>query len=270
MKVKILFLMVMTLMSFMIAGCNGTSQNNASSNQSNDKIIIGIDEEFPPFGFKDDNGDIVGFDVEMAKETMHRMGREVEFKPIDWDNKENELNTNAIDMIWNGLEITEDRKQYMIFSKPYMYSGFIVFARSDNADTITNKSSLVGLNVGIQGGSSAEMYINNDNELRSHIKNLKLYKDNSAMINALLNGEIDAMIADETNGLYYIFKNNLGDKIEALNISIGEEGKLAIGFRKKDISLLQEVQNALDEVIKDGTAERISKRWFGKDMIVHN
>ena len=267
MKIKILFLVLMAMMSIIFGGCNEQSANPANDN----KIVIGIDEEFPPFGFKADNGDILGFDVELAKETMRRMGREVEFKPIDWDNKENELNSRNIDMIWNGLEITDECRQEMLFSNPYMYSGFIVFVRhSNNSEQINSKNKLSGLIVGIQSGSSAEMYINNDNELKTNIKGLELYRDNKIMFEDLINGKIDAVIADETNGRYYILKNYLEDKIDALNIPIGDKGKIAIGFRKKDINLLKDVQRAFDEIIKDGTAGNISKRWFGKDLIIHN
>lgn len=268
MKVKILFLIFMiSVLSIIGVGCGGDS-SNVTGDSGNHKLVIGFDENFPPFGFIDESGNVQGFDIDLAKETMRRLGRSVEFKSIDWSDKEEKLSSGEIDMIWNGLEITDERREDMMFSKPYMHSGFIVFVRhSHQGSAITDKTKLIGLNVGIQKGSSAEMYLNEDEDLRSTIKDLKRYDDGLVAFTDLQERKIDAVICDEINGRYYIFKNDLQNKVDALDIQIGDKGGLAVGFRKTDIVLRNNVQKMLDDIIKDGTATKISEQWFGKNLI---
>ncbi|MBR2180165.1 MAG: amino acid ABC transporter substrate-binding protein [Selenomonadaceae bacterium] len=270
MKYRVIIMIFAVVMLLIGAGCGEQSQNNINTNSTaKGKIIIGFDENFPPFGFKDEAGNIVGFDIDLAKETMKRLGREVEFKPIDWSNKENELNSGSIDIIWNGLEIIGDRERYILFSKPYMKSGQIVFVHHSNQlSLITNKSKLAGSIIGVQADSTAETHLNLDNELRYTLKELRRYSDNAMAFNDLAERKIDAVIADEINGRYYVFRNGIDNKIDALDVPIGEMGEIAIGFRKDDTALCNEVQQAFDSMVKDGTAKRISKKWFGKDLIL--
>ncbi len=267
---KILYLLMIAMM-ILTTGCGDQNQKGGDSNSNAKKLIVGFDENFPPFGFKDQNGEFVGFDIDLAKATMKEMGREVEFKPIDWDTKEDDLSAGRIDMIWNGLEITDDREKSMLFSKPYMYSGFIVFVcHSENSKDIKNKDQLAGFTVGIQSGSTVEMYVEHDVALKSNVKEIKFYKENNEIFKEMLEGKVDALIADETYGNYYIIQNHLEDKIDALNLTIGAKGKIAIGFRKQDIKLFTEVQTAFDKILKDGTAEKISDKWFGKNLLIKN
>ena len=84
------------------------------------KIVVGLDDNFPPMGFRDEKGQLVGFDIDLAKEAAKRLGVEVEFKPIDWNAKEAELTGKRVDALWNGLTITEERKKNNAFTAPYM------------------------------------------------------------------------------------------------------------------------------------------------------
>ena len=109
----------------LLVGCGGgnTAKKEAAAPAKKElpkKIVVGLDDNFPPMGFKDKDNKIVGFDIDMAKEAAKRLGITVEFKPIDWSTKEAELKSGRIDCIWNGLNITEDRKKNMLFSNPYM------------------------------------------------------------------------------------------------------------------------------------------------------
>ena len=172
-------------------------------------------------------------------------------------------------MIWNGLEVIKERRQYMLFSNPYMSSGQIAFVSHTNrSGEITSKSKLAGLVIGVQKDSTAEMYLNLDNELRFTLKELVTYDDTKTAFNDLASRKIDAVIGDEINGRYYIFKNGLENKIDALDIQIGDKGDIAVGFRKDDIALCKEVQRAFDSMVEDGTAKRISEKWFGKELII--
>ncbi|MBR1729697.1 MAG: amino acid ABC transporter substrate-binding protein [Selenomonadaceae bacterium] len=267
MKIKILFMIMVFMLSIFSGGCG---EQSAKDNEPQKKVVVGLDESFPPFGFKDDSGKFVGFDIDLAKETMKRLNYEVEFKAIDWANKQQELDSGNIDMIWNGLEITDERKENILFTKPYLNSGLIVFTLKNRQEKIIDKNSLVGKIIGLQKDSTGEMHLNNDENLKNSLQEIKLYADAPNALEDLKNGKIDAAICDEMNGIYYIFQHNLKNDIEVTNIFIGEKGDIAVGFRKNDTALRDEVQKTLDEMIKDGTAKKISEQWFGEDLIIKN
>ena len=256
------------ILVLILNGCGEEAMNEKKPDEGK-KVIIGVDINFPPYTFKGENGEIVGFDVDLAKETMRRLNRSIEFKEIDWSRKHIELQEKHIDMIWSGLDINEQRKEVMSFMKPYLTSGQIIFInRSINKSQITDKSKLAGMVVGIQKDTSAETHINEDNNLKYTIKELRLYDDYPTAFTDLAKRDIDAVICDEINGRYFIFKNNLKNKINALDIYIGEKDMVSVGFRKDDVTFREEVQKTFNEMIEDGTAQRISERWFGNNLII--
>ena len=100
---KLLSIILSATMLLGVVGC-GSANNNAETTASTDKIIVGLDDQFPPMGFRDDKNELVGFDIDLAKAAAEKMGCKIEFQPIDWDSKEMELNTGKISLIWNGLD----------------------------------------------------------------------------------------------------------------------------------------------------------------------
>ena len=129
---KILLLLLMILAA---SGCGNEAEKNTDSMRYKKFLIVGIDDEFAPMGFRNEAGEIVGFDVDLAKEAARRMGVIFEFRPIIWDKKEAELNSGRIDIIWNGLDITPERQAYILYSKPYMDNRQIILV------TLQEKSS---------------------------------------------------------------------------------------------------------------------------------
>jgi polar amino acid transport system substrate-binding protein len=89
-------------------------------------IVVGLDDNFPPMGFRDEKNALVGFDIDLASEAGKRLGAEVTFKPIDWNAKEAELNSKRVDVLWNGLTITEARKEKILFTTPYLENRQII------------------------------------------------------------------------------------------------------------------------------------------------
>ena len=130
------------LAAALLTGCGGDNVKSSGSGETasgGGKIVVGLDDNFPPMGFKDENNDITGFDVDLAKEASKRLGREVEFKGIDWSSKEAELKSGRVDVLWNGLDITEKRKENMLFSDPYMDNRQIIFVKKGTASAIQAK-----------------------------------------------------------------------------------------------------------------------------------
>lgn len=267
MKRLFAFAMMVVFCLSALAGCGGkqAAETGASSGSGAGKIVVGLDDNYPPMGFKDENNEITGFDVDVAKEAAKRLGREVEFKAIDWDSKEAELKSKRVDVLWNGLDITEKRKENMAFSEPYMENRQIVFVRNDKVDSIKSVDDLKGKVVGTQSGGTAEEYIDEHEDFKQGMKDVKKYTDYISAFMDLENGRLDAIVADEITGRYYMSKHP--EKLAALEIVVGSVSDFGIGFRKEDTELRAEVQKVMDDMKADGTLAKISEKWFGKDIM---
>ena len=246
-------------------GCGGQQAATSSSSgaASGDKIVVGLDDNFPPMGFKDENNEIVGFDIDLAKEATKRLGREVEFKAIDWSSKEAELKSGRVNVLWNGLAITDKRKENMLFSDPYMDNRQIIFVKKGVTD-IKDEQSLAGKAVGTQSASTAEEYMDGSEFFKSKVKEVKKYSDFVSAFMDLENGRIDAVVGDEIVGRYYMSKHP--DTIDAVDVAVGPVSQFGIAFAKDNQKLRDDVQKVLDEMVKDGTVAKISEKWFGKDI----
>ena len=193
------------------------------------------------------------------------MGAAVEFKPIVWSKKNEELNSRNIDLIWNGLIITPERKEEFLFSKPYLESRQIVLARQNDTFNIRSEYDLEGRIVGVQAGSFSEIYFEKNSKLKDSLREFKTYENFKEEFKALYIGEIDVLICDEVVGRFEM-NRNFG-RFEVVDATIGSVTKLGIGFRKDDTELRDRVQNVFDEMVKDGTAQEISQEWFQADLI---
>lgn len=224
-----------------------------------EKIVVGLDDNFPPMGFRDKNSnELVGYDIDMAREAASRMGVQVEFKPIEWSAKEAELNGKRIDALWNGLTITEERKRNIAFTKPYMTNHQIIVVPKDSA--IQSKAELAGKNIGLQDGSTAVQAVEKD-PVAKLMKNIKKYGDNVTALLDLAAGRTDAVVVDEVVGRYYI--SNRPQQYRVLEEHFGEE-EYGVGVRLDDSKLLQALDSALDAMKADGSADKIHDKWFGE------
>lgn len=172
--------------------------------KSKGKFIVGLDDSYPPMGFRDEKNEIVGFDIDLAKEVAKRMGVEVEFQPIDWDSKELELNAGKIDCIWNGMTITPDRVENMYFTKPYIANQQIIIVPASSG--ITTKAQLEGKIVGLQKGSSSLEALTSD-PIGEKVKDIVEYPDNVSAYMDLQAGRIDVFVVDSVVGRYVIAQN---------------------------------------------------------------
>lgn len=266
MKKFLVFCLALVFGAMMVAGCGGqqssSSDSSSAAADNNKPIVIGLDDSYPPMGFKDDNNEIVGFDVDLAKEAAKRLNREVEFKPIDWSSKEAELKSGRVDILWNGLDITEDRKQNMLFSEPYMKNRQVVFVPV-NSD-VTSIDQLKGKVLGTQSGSTAEAFLDDNKDYASQFSDVKKYGDYIDAFMDLENGRLDAVVTDELVGTYYMQKHP--NSFKETSIVVGEPTDFGIAFAKDNQALRDEVQKVMDEMKADGTIAKISEKWFGKDI----
>ena len=253
--------MAALLTATFVAGCGADKQTDKGATAQKGKIVIGLDDNFLPFGFHDESGELVGFDIDMAKEASKRLGMEVEFKPIDWDSKETELKSKKIDAIWNGLSITPEREQNILFSRPYENGPQILLVKNDSP--IQGKADLAGKIVGTQQGSTGLEAIEAEPELRDSFKELKQYSDNVTSFMDLEVGRIDAVVVAQTTAAYFIKKNNAPFRI----IDVGyPDIPSGVGMRKDDTELKARIDKVLEDMHNDGTSKKISEKWFGIDV----
>ena len=226
------------------------------------KIVIGLDDNFPPMGFRNDKNELVGFDIDLAKEAAKRLGVEVEFKPIDWSAKEAELSSKRVDVLWNGLTITEERKKNIDFTAPYMENHQIVVVAASSA--IKAKADLAGKVVGAQDGSSAVDAVKKDEAVFKSFKDFKTFGDNVTALMDLSTGRLDAVVVDEVVGRYYVAKKPADYAV--LDEHFGTED-YGVGVRKDATELHGKLDKALADMKADGAAGQIATKWFGKNII---
>lgn len=225
------------------------------------KLVLGLDDAFPPMGFQNDNQEIVGFDIDVAKEVAKRMGVELVLQPISWEAKELELSTKNIDCIWNGMSYNKDRDEAMTLSVPYMKNTqvAVVLATSD----VNTLADLADKTVVIQNGSTASDAMDANEEFKNSLKELVKVEDNvQALLDLKVSGS-DAVVMDEVVARYYTEKEAGIYKI--LDEKLADEDYV-IGFRKGETALNTEVEKHLKDMDADGTLAQISETWFGTDL----
>ncbi|MDF2568137.1 MAG: amino acid transporter substrate-binding protein [Oscillospiraceae bacterium] len=246
----------------LFVGCGSANTSSDAGSTAKKTLIVGVDDQFAPMGFRDENNNIVGFDIDLAKKVAEKMGREIKIQPINWDNKFIELESGNIDVIWNGFTITDERKGQCLFTKPYLANEQVIVVKND--DTKINKiADLAGKNVIAQKDSSALDAINK----QAVAKDIKLteIKDNVSGLLEIKNGSSDALVMDSVVAKYYITKEPNTYKIAGEALAPEEYG---IGVKKGRDDFLAELQKAFNDIVADGSAKTISEKWFGEDLLL--
>lgn len=234
-----------------------STENNTEQKTEEKSLIMGIDDTFAPMGFRDENGELVGFDVDLANAVAKKMGREIIFQAIDWSMKENELAAGNIDLIWNGYTITPAREEKVLFSDPYLENRQVIVTLSEDIKT---KEDLAGKVVAVQAESSALEAVNKEKEISDRFADLIEFPTNIEAFNDLEAGRTDAIVVDEVNARYYI-KNQTSKTFFILEDNFGTE-EYGIGIRKTDQELQSEINQALQDLKEDGTYQEIYSKWF--------
>ena len=253
----VLFLLLLAF----VLGLDGTEHSDAAVKNDDSTFIIGFDAEFPPYGYKDDNGEYVGFDLDLAAEVCSRNGWTLVKQPIDWDSKDMELNSGTIDCIWNGFTMNGRENDYT-WSTPYVDNSQVVIVKSDSG--IQNLSDLAGKIVVVQADSSAlaaftgEDATEENQALAESFQDLQQVSDyNSAFMN-LESGMVDAICMDIGVAAYQI--ESRGDAFRMLEERVSSE-EYGIGFKLGNTELRNEVQSALLAMLEDGTFQEIAEKW---------
>ncbi|HSD21665.1 MAG TPA: amino acid ABC transporter substrate-binding protein [Anaeromyxobacter sp.] len=226
-------------------------------------LVLGLDDSFPPMGFRNDDNQIVGYDIDLATEVAKRLGVKLVPQSIDWNAKEQELNTRKIDCIWNGFTITDERKKAMTFTKPYLRNAQVVVVKKGSG--YSTLASLKGKKVGLQAGSSAADALEAATAFRASLKEVVEFKDNLTALMDLEARGVDAVVMD-----LIVAEDNIkrsGKAYTVLKESLAPE-VFGVGFRKNDLALRDAVQGALEAMAADGTLAKVTTKWFGSDISV--
>lgn len=237
-----------------------TAVADATASNSTDTFTVGFDQNFPPMGFVDENGEYTGFDLEIAKEVATRLGRTFVAQPIAWESKDMELTSGTVDCIWNGFTINGREDSYT-WSEPYMENRQVFVVKSDY--DITKVEDLAGKIVMVQVDSSAEAALKDNTELTSTFSSLETTPDYNTAFLELEMGSVDAVAMDEIVAAYQISQRDGGYMI--LEEEIASEA-YGIGFKKGNTELRDQVQTTLEEMAADGSLTEISEKWFSRDV----
>ncbi len=261
-KIKIMVLAL--AFGLLLSGCAKKTDSKVSNQIDEDGVLtVGFDQNFPPMGFVGDDGEFTGFDLDLAKATADKLGLEIKYQPIAWDAKDLELESKNIDCIWNGFTMTGREDNYL-FSIPYMENSQIFVINKDSG--IKSKEDLKDKTLVVQVDSSAEKLIKENKTILDNLKQLQTTADYNTAFMELESGSCDAIAMDIVVASYQLEKRK-DDKFVILDDKIASE-KYGVGFAKDNEKLKTALDKALIELANEGTLEKISNKWFGKDITI--
>ena len=263
-----------------LTGCGGQSSSSEASKDNSgsqsstgdwsyiaDKgdLVIGI-TYFEPMNYKDENGELTGFETEFAQSVCEKLGVKANFQKIDWDSKEVELNAKTIDCIWNGLTITDERQENMGISTPYMENKQVMVTKAENADKFTTAEAVKGATVVAEKKSAGEDVAKGDEFFKE-----ANYVSVDSQAKALLevkSGTADIAIID-----YVMSIGTIADGTDYADLKVVEgkgfaKEQYGIAIRKGDAETLQKINDAIQAVADDGKLEEIAKKYNLQDLLL--
>lgn len=270
MKKGVACLMMLTLVfgMFALTGCGNQEDADAANGwqyvQDNGVLKVGLDDTFAPMGFRDENNNLVGFDIDLANAVGEQLGVEVEFIPIEWDSKELELQSKNIDCIWNGMSVTPERIENMALSDQYLNNKIVIMTLKDDVK-IESAADLANYQIATQVDSSALHTMEAHADWDAFSANVQEYKTYDEAIMAMRGDRADCMVVDQVLGEY---KNNKMDNtMKVCDFDFGDDF-YAIGCRKGETDLAAKLNEAIQTLIDNGEAKAISEKWFGTNIVI--
>ena len=267
---KKIALVLVSLLTLFLTACtqkaSDPKQDNWDKYQEQGSITIGFDNTFVPMGFEEMNGQYTGFDIDLAEAVSEKLGFKVQFQPIDWDMKETELQNGTIDAIWNGYSATDERREKVAFSIPYMENQQVLVTKK--SQQIRSVEDMKDKTLGAQAGSSGYLDFEAQPDLlKNRVKDQKAnqYQSfNEALID-LKNDRIDALLIDRVYANYYLQSEGILNDYNVFSAGFESES-FAVGVRAADKRLLTALNQSFIELYQEGKFQEISHKWFGEDV----
>ena len=213
-KISMVFVALLLLLSV-------SKPSFAQEINKDEGVVIGFDDTFAPFGFKNEAGENVGFDIDLADEILGRLDIEYSFQPIDWSMKETELNTGNIDMIWNGYSVTPQREEVVLFSDPYIQNRQVIIVKVDS--DIQSKEDFAGRLIATQEQSASLEAIMNEADFAEALDGGQpvTYPTFVEVFSDLDNGRVEGIVVDELLATYFLEQNGMADQYRILEENFG-------------------------------------------------
>ena len=251
---KFLCLVLALIMVLGLTACGQSSSDN--------KLIVGFDAEFPPFGYIAEDGSYDGFDLAMAQEVCKRLGWEYQAVAIDWNSKDSELKSGNINCIWNGFTYTGREDEYT-WSDPYIDNSIVLVVKKDSG--ITSFADMAGKTVMAQTASSAVDALAENTALSDSLKEVVQLADYNMGFMELKQGTVDAIAADLGVATYQIASND-GEYV-ILDEPVSQE-QYAIGFLLGNTELRDKVNEQLKAIAEDGTMMTIAEKYVDAGLVL--
>ena len=235
-----------------------TNQEEVKDNNTNVKddnvIIMGTNAEFEPFEYRENGMDIVGFDVEIAEKVAEKMGKELVIEDMAFDSLIMALNSDKIDFIAAGMTATDERRTQVDFSESYFHSKQMIIVKADDT-SITTADDLVGKNVGVQLGTTGDLFVSGTEGIAS----VAQFQTGTQAVMDLKNGKVDAVVIDAEPAK----KMTEGQSdLKLLDAPFVEE-EYAIAVKKGNDEVLQAINETLTDIQANGTYDEIYAKYFG-------
>lgn len=262
---KIIWNTVVVLVLMLIVGglwYKSTQKSDSWVNvNQRQRVIIGLDDTYVPMGFRDEEGNLTGYDVELAEAALKKMGLVADFQVIDWSMKETELVTHHIDAIWNGYTKNAEREEKVAFTDPYHETQQVLLVRNGDVKRVDDMKKK---QLGVQTGSAGlAIFSEEPKVLKDKLEHAPVQYDTfDKAINDLTVGRLDAVLIDEDYAKYYLATEKLKADLTTIPTTFTKD-YYGVGLRKEDKILKEKLNKALAELKADGTEARLSKKYFG-------
>ena len=254
---KLITLVLAMVMCLSLAAC-GSGDTDSSKVKDAGKLVVGI-TEFEPMDFKDDSGNWVGFDADMANKFAEKLGVKVEFTEIDWDNKALELDAGSIDCVWNGMTLTDEVKNSMDCSNEYCNNSQVVVLPKDKATQYTDEESMKGLMFAVEAGSAGE------SEAKDHGFETTAVKDQAAALMEVASGTSDGAVIDLLMAATMTGEGTSYDNL-TYTLRLNDE-KYGVGFRKGS-DLVAELNQFFKDSYADGSMMEVADKYKIGDSLI--
>ncbi len=245
-----------------LSACSSDSAKDNSFEHIKEKgeFVVGLDDSFPPMGFRDEHRNIVGYDIDVAKAVADKLGLKVRFQPIDWSAKELELQSGSIDMIWNGFGYSEDRAEAMTMTKPYLVNKQVYMVK-DNSP-IKTLADLKGKSISLQAASTVSGLLAKNPELKAQFSEVVEVSNNLLAINSLKVDAVDAVLIGSVLSGYVARQDNT-QTYRFIDANLEQEDYV-IGLRKGELELKDVLETTIEELKAEGVIEQIHHKWFAQ------
>ncbi len=260
---KIAALFLSAVMALGITGCTQTEKTDLDYIKDKGSLVVGI-TYYEPMNYLDDNGVLTGFETEFTKAVCEKIGVEPKFQTIDWNLKIGELQSKAIDVIWNGMTVKEEFKSEINFSTPYIRNKQVIIIKAENAEKYKDLASMTGVSITAENGSAGQTAIETNETLKTNnFISCAAQKDVLMEIKA---GTTELGVID-----YVMAKASIGEGTDYSDLMIVESVELtpeeyAIGIRKEDVELQKAINDAIDAMVADGSLKALAEKYDLADV----